>query len=380
MPSVRLICVCFPLLFLIGCGSLGNYPSVAETTNSEVAKNFMFKRGVNISHWLSQNMDNRTYGADWFTEEDVRWIADQGFDHIRVPIDAKHWMQDDGGLKLSALEPFNRACAWAQENGLGVILDMHTLPGANFSSKARDSSLFTDPVLLEKVARFWGEIAAQYAEAGTWLRFELLNEPVAEKDEQLNPVMKRFLSAVRETNPTRVVYVTSNQWSKFRTVYALDLPDDPNIALTLHFYDPLPFTHQRTDWTEYKSSMPQVDFPGVIPDLSSLLPRGHSRLALSGTSINAELSIDPGFQKLADWAEEYAPGLEIHIGEFGVYRSATPESIHNYYSAVVAASERHGFSWAAWDYRGGFAVRGPDGSPTAAMQGITEAISTVSPE
>ncbi|WFB36472.1 cellulase family glycosylhydrolase [Kiritimatiellota bacterium B12222] len=333
-----------------------------------------FKRGVNISHWLAQNREDRPYGADWFTDEDVSWIAAQGFDHIRIPVDAKRWMNEDGHLELSALEPFNRACTWAQASGLGVILDMHTVPGANFSSKARDSSLFTDELLLAEVATFWGEVATYYAEAGSWLRFELLNEPVAEKNAQLNPVQDRLLKAIRESNPTRIVYVTSNQWSKFRTIEDVILPDDPYVALTLHFYDPLPFTHQRTDWTEYKPSMPQVDFPGVIPDLSSLLPPGHSRLALSNQAIDAERSVDPDFKRLAEWAAENIPRVEIHIGEFGVFQTATPDSIFNYYRAVVTAAERHNFGWAAWDYQGGFAIRASDGSPSSAMLGIAEGV------
>jgi len=41
---------------------------------------YTFKRGVNISHWLSQNSGNMTYAAPWFGEGDVDWIAKQGFD------------------------------------------------------------------------------------------------------------------------------------------------------------------------------------------------------------------------------------------------------------------------------------------------------------
>ncbi|WOO41617.1 glycoside hydrolase family 5 protein [Rubellicoccus peritrichatus] len=346
-------------------------------------KDYTFQRGVNISHWLSQNHGDRTYAADWFTEEDVQWIANQGFDHIRIPIDPKYWMDGSGGLNEEAIVPFDQASEWAKQHGLGVILDMHYLPGANFHTK--ENSLFTDPELLEEVADFWSLIAERYASAGPWLRFELLNEPVAEENKQLNPVMARLLDAIRESNPTRVVYLTSNKWSSFNTIWDLRLPDDPNIALTLHFYEPFPFTHQRTEWTDLKPSMPQVDFPGIVPDLKDLLPAGHSWLSLTGQHINAENSVDPKFEELAKWAKKNAPNLEIHIGEFGAYNTATPESIQNYYAAVVEASERHGFGWAMWDYQGGFAIRGSNNLPTTAMKGIEEGInasvelSTVNP-
>jgi len=352
--------------------AIGAKPAPAAPSKSTTGSLNGFKRGVNISHWLSQNMNERTYGATWFSDQDVKWISEQGFDHLRIPVDATRWLNEDSTLKLAALEPFDNACGWARENGLGVILDIHRLPGASSSTKNRDNSLFSNDALLKEAANFWGSVAAHYSEAGSWLRFELLNEPVAEQNSQLNPVLATLLAAIRKSNPTRVVYLTSNQWSKFRTVPDLRFPDDTNIALTVHFYDPPPFTHQGADWTEYKSPMPKFDFPGVVPELSQILPPGHSRLALSGKHISAETVIDPKFQQLADWAKKNAPGMAIHIGEFGAFNAAPEKSIRNYYGAVVAAAERHGFGWAAWDYRGGFAIRGSDGQATVAMQGIVD--------
>jgi endoglucanase len=312
------------------------------------------------------------YAADWFTEDDVAWIAAQGFDHIRMPVDSKYWMAEDGGLQVSAIEPFDRFCEWAQAHGLGVILDTHYLPGASFTKV--ENELFTNEALLVRAEQYWAALAARYQDAGPWLRFELINEPVADRNEQLNPVLNRLLAAVRETNPTRVVYFTTNKWGNFDNVVDLELPDDPNVALTVHFYEPFPFTHQRTEWTDLKPSMDQVDFPGVVPDITTLLPEDHSWALLSKTEINAEISINPKFSALAEWAKENAPNLEIHVGEFGVYEAATPDSSANYCEAVVAAAEQHGFAWAIWDYRGGFAIRAPDGNTTGAMRGIRNGI------
>ena len=48
------------------------------------AKEFEVKRGVNISHWLSQSEDRGKVRAKKFTREDVKFIAEAGFDHIRI--------------------------------------------------------------------------------------------------------------------------------------------------------------------------------------------------------------------------------------------------------------------------------------------------------
>src|SRR5512146_1246280 len=98
--------------------------------------------------------------------------------------------------------------------------------------------------------------------AGPELRFELLNEPSAKENQQLNPFNTRMLSAIRESNPTRVVYITSNRYGSFDTTRDLDVPDDPNVAITLHYYLPFVFTHQRASWARFPADMPAVPFPG----------------------------------------------------------------------------------------------------------------------
>lgn len=224
-----------------------------------------FKKGVNISHWLSQNHAERPYGAPWFSEEDVAWIAAQGFDHIRYPVDGRLWLKADGSLDTEKLKPLEAALAWTKAKGLGAILDMHFLPGADFNNEARDTRVFEDPVLMAKVASFWGKVAAVYAGHGSYLRFELLNEAVARENKQVNVFHRTMLTEVRKTNPTRVVYVGSNRWNGFSTIADLELPKDPHVAVTLHFYEPMVFTHQRASWVEFKDNMPPVSFPAGRP-------------------------------------------------------------------------------------------------------------------
>jgi len=328
-----------------------------------------FMRGVNISHWLSQNHAGRPYGADWFSEEDVAWIAAQGFDHIRYPVDGRLWLKPDGTLDAERMKPLTKALAWTQAKGLGAILDMHFLPGADFNNDVRDTRVFEDEALMAKVADFWGRVARAYADHGPYLRFELLNEAVARQNDQLNTFHRVMLAAVRESNPTRVVYVGSNRWNGFSTINDLKVPADPNVAVTLHFYEPMVFTHQRAGWVEFKPTMPVVPFPGKVPDLTGHVPAG-------GWAMNSSLreltvgQIDEAFAKVAVWAAEHAKGREIHLGEFGVYQQADDASKLRWLEAVRQACARHGFGWAVWDYQGGFAVRAPDGSGTTVLKGL----------
>ena len=331
---------------------------------------YTFKRGVNISHWLSQNYPGRPYAAPWFGEKDVDWIAAHGFDHIRFPVDGRLWLRADGSLDEKAIAPFDQAMVWTRRRGLGVILDMHFLPGASFESQPGDNPLFTDEIQLQQVADFWRRVAARYVGEGPWLRFELLNEPVAESSAQLNTFARRMLAAIRAADPTRIVYLTSNRWSIFSTVPEVAVPADPNVAFTFHFYEPLIFTHQRASWVKFPADMPAVPFPGKVPDLSGYVPKDQGGWRPPGSELTIEKEIDVPFANVAAWADAKAGGREIHIGEFGVYAPADAASKRHYVAALRAAAERHGFGWAIWDYDDSFGVRDHRGIPTPIYEGL----------
>ena len=374
--SLRRILLGFAMLssYLI-TGAPGRADTAAYTTPQPAkAGHNTFKRGVNIDNWLSQNGGDMTYAAPWFTAEDVAWIAAHGFDHIRFPIDSRIWMKADGTLDEGKVAPFDRALAWVRQNGLGAILDVHFLEGADFNSGPRsDIRIFTDPALMERAANTWRTIATRYAKEGDYLRFEVLNEPKAEKNSQLNVFNFRMLAAIRESNPTRVVYLPCNRWNTIPNVVDLELPaNDPNVAVTVHFYEPLLFTHQKAPWIYLEPDrMPEVPFPGKVPDFTGVTAnKEHSLPSPMPVALSVENDIDPMFARLADWARTKGAGREILLGEFGVFKRADPKSTINWTRAVRRACDRYGFSWAVWGYKSEFPVRNKDGSPAAMLEGL----------
>jgi endoglucanase len=363
------------LAFLTGCAFACSL-STAESTGGAAGpaagaapgRAFTFKRGVNLSHWLSQNTDTLTYAAPWFGERDVAWIAEQGFDHIRLPVDGRLCLNPDGSLDEAKLTPVDDTVRWARARGLGVVLDMHFLPGADFN-RGGEGRVFEDPALREKVADFWRRLARRFANQGPWLRFEILNEPVAPTSQQLNLFNRRMLAAIRQSNPARIVYLSSNRWSTFGTVDDLEVPADPNIAITVHYYEPMVFTHQRAPWAGFTDTMPAVPFPGRVPDLSGATADNHPLNVRTGDELTVA-NIEAGFSKVAAWASLHASGREIYLGEFGVYKAADPASKRRWISAVRAASESRGWSWAVWDYNDSFGVRDAQGQATPILQGL----------
>ena len=354
---------------IAGTAARADLPAAAPSQPTRAGRH-TFMRGVNIDNWLSQNEGEKTYGAPWFTEEDVAWIAAHGFDHLRFPIDSRIWLKADGTLDETKVAPFEKALGWVRQHGLGAILDVHFIDGADFNTgDASDVRVFTNPALMDKAANLWRTLATRYAKEGDYLRFELLNEPKADKNSQLNVFNLRMLSAIRESNPTRMVYFPCNKWNTIPNVVDLELPAaDPNVAVTVHFYEPIVFTHQKAPWVfPAEDKMPAVPFPGKVPDLTGVIPADQVAPAM----LSAEKDIDPMFEQLAEWARTKAAGREILLGEFGVFFKADPQSTINWTRAVRHACERHGFGWNVWGYKSVFPVRMKDGSPAPMLKGLT---------
>ena len=57
-------------------------------------KSFEIKRGVNLSHWLSQRGENTPSIQDGMSATDFSRIARAGFDHVRLPIDEEVLWQE----------------------------------------------------------------------------------------------------------------------------------------------------------------------------------------------------------------------------------------------------------------------------------------------
>lgn len=69
------------ILILLVVSSVGGYASCLNK--------FEIKRGINLSHWLSQRIENGPSIQEGMNETDFNRIARAGFDHVRLPIDEK---------------------------------------------------------------------------------------------------------------------------------------------------------------------------------------------------------------------------------------------------------------------------------------------------
>jgi hypothetical protein len=340
---------------------------------------FSFRRGLNVNHWLGDNLPasmlpDSLYGAAWFDDEDVRWIAERGFDHLRIAVNGARWITASGDLDEAALAPFDRALAQAKARGMGIVLEMKGLPGYRSALRGEAipdaASPYTDEATQGDAAYLWWLVARRYASEGDALRFELLGGPRAKEARDIVAFNRRCLAAIRRASPTRIVYLAPREPSPDLAV-EVDLPD-PYTALTFHFWEPDVFAFQADP------TWPVVQFPGRVPDLSKFTKGTEARAGhaddegarqFSRTELTVAL-LDARIDRLARRAHAVAGRREVYIGAWGVYQRADDDSARRYIRAVQTALERNGLSWAIYDYHSGCAVRDSAGKPTRVMEAL----------
>ena len=85
--------------------------------------------GTNLAHWLSQTRRTGAERRQFIVEEDIAYIAELGFDHVRLPLDEQQMWAEDGTRDDDAFEALAKAvaCGWADPTVLQVDEDFVSL-------------------------------------------------------------------------------------------------------------------------------------------------------------------------------------------------------------------------------------------------------------
>ena len=85
--------------------------------------------------------------AKRFREDDFAWIAEWGFDFVRLPLDYRSWTDPSDWTKLrdDRLVYLDEAVGFGRKHGVHVQLNFHRAPGYTVASPPEPKSLWTDP-------------------------------------------------------------------------------------------------------------------------------------------------------------------------------------------------------------------------------------------
>lgn len=199
----------------------------------------------------------------FFTRADVERIAAEGFDHVRLPINARLVMDDAGVFLEDGLALVEACVGWCRDAGLHVVLDLHGAPGGQTGTNIDDSprgrpELFTDARYRALTVRLWTEIARRYAGDETVAAYDLLNEPLPDEHavrhrDDLVALYRELTAAVRAVDPDHLLMYEGAHWATDVSIFTevwdeqsavhfhryWSAPDTPGIASFLEVRDRL---------------------------------------------------------------------------------------------------------------------------------------------
>lgn len=340
------------------------YRKDTQGASPPASQEFSVKRGVNISHWLSQSKRRGKERELFFQEKDVTFIKAQGFDHIRIPIDEEQMWDEAGKKEKAAFALLHNGIKWASNHGMRVVVDLHILRSHHFNEA--EKPLWTDENEQEKFFQCWRDLSEELIQyPNSLVAYELMNEPVADDPEDWNKLVEKCLKVVRENEPERTVVIGSNLWQSVHTFEDLKIPEnDKNILLSFHFYIPFIITHYRTSWTDLKDYDGPVKYPGLTVEdknLEGLTGQLYERIKNEQKFYTID-SLDALMQLPIKKAKAY--DLPLYCGEWGCYMLTPEASRLQWYKDVKACLEKNNIGWANWDYKGrGFGIVDKDGKP-----------------
>jgi endoglucanase len=285
-------------------------------------------RGINLADALEAPREG-LWGVT-LREEYFSTIEQAGFNTVRVPIkwsahasltapylvDAAFWKRIDWVV------------AEAKTHHLHVILDLQ-----NYDELVAVPEKHEDRFLA-----IWRQIAEHYQHEPPTVFFELLNEPHNKLDAtKWNALLARAIAVIRPTNPNRWIVVGPVSWNKISALSQLMLPvEDKFIVATVHYYDPMTFTHQGAPWE--KTSQTWLGNKWLGTDAEKAV-------------------VDHDFADAVAWAASHRRPLLL--GEFGTYEKAPSESRARWTRYVARSAESHGMAWAYWEFCGNFGAFNP---------------------
>lgn len=350
------------LPLLAGLLSLAAFANASATPLNP--SGFAIRRGTNLSHWLSQDFGWQPR-SQWITEKDFAFIAQTGFDHVRLPIDEKELWREDGSQNEEAFALMLQAIGWARANNLRVIVDLHTVRTHHFNAanEGGHNTLFTDPKAREAFFDLWRQLSARLRDQPVdAVAYEIMNEPVADDHEQWNQLIAGAHALIRKTEPDRVLIFGSNRWQIPPTLPFLKVPaGDRNIILSTHTYSPFLFTHYTAEWTPLKIYKGKVRYPGPVVSEKELAKLRKQDVRGEMADLINTARDNWGPERIA---QELAPaiqrarelGLQLYCGEFGCLPTVPRKDRLAYYRDIIAVMEANGMAWANWEYKGDFGI------------------------
>lgn len=224
------------------------------------ARSAEFDRGRTMDQFVAELCGptyQKKFWSEWekryFAEEDIRAMKEQGFNSVRLPLDARLILEEEPGYHfneehLAMLDHYLDLC---EQYGLYVIMDLHAATAGQSAVSCDDGvdnqpHLFLDEEGRDRTIRLWEELAARWADRWIIAGYDLLNEPIAmPMFDYLVPELKSFydrlVQAIRAVDQRHILFIQGNRFAGRLDIFDHDYdPEYHNWAITMHCYETFP--------------------------------------------------------------------------------------------------------------------------------------------
>ena len=314
-------------------------------------------KGFNLLDFFSPQSP-RDPSSSGTTEDDLKWMADWGFDFVRIPMAYPRYLSFDRTRDIrkdevcnfdpAVLEEVDRLITMANKYNLHVSLNLHRGPGYCINAGFHEPfNLWKDSDAQEAFYNHWAMWSERYKGISEKkLSFDLLNEPAYIEDmndqyAQKGPVPGEIYRKIAmETskviwkyNKDRLIVADGNSGGSNVIPELADL----NIAQSCRAYYPHYVSHYQASWVwKDPSKAPMPVWPGVIDGKQF----GRAQLE--------------EFYK--PWIELVNKGVGVHCGEGGCYNKTPHPVFLAWFGDILDILTSNNIGYALWNFRGDFGI------------------------
>lgn len=247
---------------------------VRRAAGSEYAKNFWTK-----------------FRDQYIAEEDIKRMAELGYNSVRIPINARLFLAEEPGLQWEeeGFRILDRLIDWCEKYKVYAIIDMHAAPGGQTGSNIDDDvdnlpRLFIDQDCFDKGVALWTKIAERYKDRWIVGGYDLLNEPLRPAidayvgdmkiyEPRLREFYREVIRSIRALGDRHLVTLESYHWASNAAIF--DEKYDDNMILHFHRYAVTP---EISCLKQFMDAADKLDVPMWIGETGENEPEWYAAL------------------------------------------------------------------------------------------------------
>jgi len=287
--------------------------------------------------WRGFNLLNKFDGDNEpFAERDFAWLAELGFNFVRLPMDYRAWTEkgDWTRFREATLKEIDQAVEFGARHGIHVCLNFHRAPGYTVARPPEEKSLWSDAEALRVCGLHWEHFAHRYQGIpNRRLSFNLFNEPPKLEPQTYRRVAGSVCEAIRRRDAGRLIICDGRDWGNTAPEELAGL----GVAAATRGYTPMRLSHYRARWINGSDQWPAPTWPveedGVLWNKEALRTR-----------------------KIQPWQDLQARGLGVMVGEFGAFNRTPHPVVLAWMRDCVDLWTAAGWGWAMWNFTGSMGI------------------------